>query len=281
LISDLATTLPLVWGLFPATVNEREAAISLLRNLFDLWPDCPMTYLVGDADYDHAEQFHIDLESSWSIHPVFAAHGERMREGRSIPVCVHGQMTFRYTDGYPTASKRQREGLLRGVPMDLAAARRRFRCPANRCPDVTQRFLDDPRGYSFLPRHGTSAMNNLRVALLLRRNSVESVNALIKHLGLGGSGQQKLRTRTESTLDWVIQLGLLTITASRYIHHAGHYEPTHDIAARLDLLRYASPHAPNPGPDPFQLRRAELELAEVFGPSQNPLPRPGTEAAAV
>ncbi|HEV3318449.1 MAG TPA: transposase [Solirubrobacteraceae bacterium] len=75
LISDLASTLPLVWGLFAANVDERRAAGSLIETLFELWPDCPMSYLVGDADYDHAEQFHIDLESRWSIHPVFAAHG--------------------------------------------------------------------------------------------------------------------------------------------------------------------------------------------------------------
>ena len=272
LISDLASTLPLVWGLFAANVDERRAAGSLIETLFELWPDCPMSYLVGDADYDHAEQFHIDLESRWSIHPVFASHGQRMKGGHSIPVCAHGPMTFRHTDGYPTLSKRIAQGIPRGAPMDVSAARRRFRCTARRCPDVTQRFLEDPRGHSFLPRHGDSPMSQLRAALLLRRNSVESLNALLKHLGLGGTGQNKLRTKRESTLDWLIQLGLLTITATRYIHHAGLYEPTREAAEQLDLLRYATPQAPNPGPDPLQLRRAEVELERVFGPPLIPLP---------
>jgi hypothetical protein len=272
LISDLASTLPLVWGLFPATVDERRAAISLIKTLFELWPDCPMSYLVGDADYDHAEQFHIDLESNWSIHPVFAPHGQRMRSAQSVPTCAHGQMTFRYTDGYPTLSKRIAQGVARGVPMDVNASRRRFCCPARRCPDVTQRFLDDPRAFSFLPRHGNSSMNQLRTALLLRRNSVESVNALLKCLGLGGTGQNKLRTKCESTVDWLIHLGLLTITATRYIHYMGLYEPTREIAEQLDLLRYATPQAPNPGPDPLQLRQAEAQLERIFGPPHDPLP---------
>ena len=81
-----------------------------------------------------------------------------------------------------------------------------------------------------------------------------------------------MRTKRESTLDWLIQLGLLTITATRYIHHAGLYEPTREAAEQLDLLRYATPQAPNPGPDPLQLRRAEVELERVFGPPLIPLP---------
>ncbi len=271
LISDLASTLPLVWGMFPATVNERQAAGSLIEMLFELWPDCPMSYLVGDADYDHSERFHIELESRWSIHPVFVPHGERLKNPHDIPVCDHGPMAFRHTDGYPTLTRRLAQGIPRGTPMDLSGARRRFRCPIGRCPDVTQRFVEDPRAYSFLPRHGDSPMSYLRSALLLRRNSVESINAQLKHLRLGGTGQNKLRTKRESTLDWLIQLGLLTITATRYIHHVGLYEPTSQIAEQLDLLRYATRDAPNPGPDPVQLKEAEVELERIFGAPQAPL----------
>jgi hypothetical protein len=270
LISDLASTLPLIWGMFPAGVDERQAAASLLELLFELWPDCPMIYLVGDADYDHAEQFHVALESRWSIHPVFSPHGERMKSGRSTPICKHGPMIFRHTDGYPTLPRRIKEGIPRGIPMDITAARRRWQCSAGRCDDVTQRFLDDPRGHSFLPRHGDSSMSQLRTALLLRRNGVESVNAQLKHLGIGGTRQNKLRTKCETTLDWLIQLGLLTITATRYIHHTGLYEPTHEVAEQLDLLRYATPASPNPGPDPLQLKMAEAELERIFGPPETP-----------
>ena len=280
LISDLASTLPLVWGMFPATVNERQAALSLLRTLFELWPDCPMSYLVGDADYDQSEQFHIELEGNWSTHATFAAHGQRLKNPNSIPVCAHGQMTFRHTDGFPTVSQRIAQGIPRGTPMDLHAARRRFCCPAGRCPAITQRFLDDPRGHSFLPRHGDSSMANLRSALLLRRNGVESVNAQLKHLGLGGTRQNKLRTKQESTLDWLIQLGLLTITATRYIHYAGLYEPARQVAEQLDLLRYASREAPNPGPDPLQLKRAEAKLERVFGPPETPATALASSAAS-
>lgn len=265
LISDLASTLPLVWGVFPATVDERKAASSLIAMLFELWPDCPMSYLVGDADYDHAEQFHIDLESCWSIHPVFASHGQRLRNGNSLPDCKHGPMIFRHTDGYPTLAQRIKQNIPRGTPMDITGARRRWRCPAGRCEDVTQRFLDDPRGHCFLPRHGNSPMSQLRTALLLRRNGVESVNAQLKHLGLGGTRQNKLRTKCETTLDWLIQWGLLTITATRFIHAEGLYEPTQEVAEQLDLLRPATTESPNPGPDPIQLRKGEAELERIFG----------------
>jgi hypothetical protein len=278
LISDLASTLPLIWGMFPASVDERRAARSLLDMLFEMWPECPMTYLVGDANFDHAEGFHIELEGDLSIHPVFASHGQRLKGSLSIPKCKHGPMTFRHTDGYPTLHKRVKESLPRGRPMNLRHARRRFVCPVGRCPDETQRFLADPRGHSFLPRHGDSPMTNLRAALLLRRNGVESVNSQLKNLGLGGHGQGKLRTRRESTLDWLIHLGMLTITATRYIHHTDLYERTEQVAHRLDLLRYATPDAPNPGPDASLLKEAEAALDEIFGPPEAPGTAPGQDS---
>lgn len=43
-----------------------------------------------------------------------------------------------------------------------------------------------------------SWMSQSSVALLLRRNGVESVNAQLKHLGIGGTRQNKLRTKCET-----------------------------------------------------------------------------------
>ncbi|MGH2910976.1 MAG: hypothetical protein ACRDJ3_00720 [Solirubrobacteraceae bacterium] len=110
-------------------------------------------------------------------------------------------------------------------------------------------------------------MSQLRAALLLRRNGVESINAQLKHLGLGGT---RLRTKCETTLDWLIQWGLLTITATRFVHAEGLYEPTQEVAEQLDLLRPATAESPNPGPDPIQLRRGEAELERIFGALGNP-----------
>jgi hypothetical protein len=117
---------------------------------------------------------------------------------------------------------------------------------------------------------GESSFGASRTALLLRRNGVESVNAQLKHLGIGGTRQNKLRTKCETTLDWLIQLGLLTITATRFVHAEGLYKPTHEVAEQLDLLRYATPASPNPGRGPLRLKIAEAELELIFGPPETP-----------
>jgi hypothetical protein len=44
----------------------------------------------------------------------------------------------------------------------------------------------------------------------------------------------------------------------------------HQVAEQLDLLRYATREAPNPGPDPLRLKEAEGDLERIFGPPKTP-----------
>ena len=70
-ITDIKTTLPLVWLYRPANQREYTCVLDLLGILFRLWPDCPLTYLVGDSEYDQSGDLAFDMESRYGVHPVF------------------------------------------------------------------------------------------------------------------------------------------------------------------------------------------------------------------
>ena len=88
-ITDLRTSLPLIWSLRPANEREFTGVIDLLKTLFRLWPDCPLTYLVGDAEYDQSEDLARELERTYGIHPAFYQRGTWGRSTSSQVTPAH------------------------------------------------------------------------------------------------------------------------------------------------------------------------------------------------
>jgi hypothetical protein len=254
-ICDLASTLPLVWLLAPASVSERDACRELLRILFALWPTCPMHTLVGDALYDQEEAFARELVFDWGLHPCFprggrvsAALPHAATDG--VPTCAHGLMHREKVEGFPDADWRARTGTPRGETARENKARIRWRCsikdPA--CASQTTYPRDNARLYTYLPRAGDSPAAVRRRALLYRRNSVESVFSTLKNRGVGGKGDQRLKLVGDPAADWVISLAALHLTAARVAHAVGGYADSYAAAECLGYL--TEPTADDPFPQP-------------------------------
>jgi len=270
---DPRAMIPLVGRLVPASADERGACTLLLEDLFELWPDHPVEYLVGDSYFDHSKRFNRSLESCWSIHPVFPSHGASKSDSPyadtdGVPHCDCKLPMSRHShDGFPTLAARQREGLRRGEPMDLEEARVRYDCPNGLHKSVTVRPRENACLYTLLPREATSdngTFHAMRVAMLLKRNRIESFFASLKHLGLGGKDQQRFRSKAEDTLEWILAIGCLSITARTLLHDSGRYPGAVQILDDLGLLRVATPDAPAIGPTPDRALRGDQMLRDLL-----------------
>jgi hypothetical protein len=260
------TSLPLVYAPFPATVDEREAATVLLEMLFWLWPDCPAEFLVGDSLYDHSNQFAIDLECKWGIHPVFSVHGRRDHQEidgtvDGVPKCVHGFMKREKADDFVAGTRRLKKGLRRGEDIGHRKARLRWCCVAEICPRRTTYFARDPRKHTYMPIAGDHMLRFKREALLCRRNSIEQVFSFLKMGGFFGPGA--LRAKWAKTLReacWAYMLPMLFMTARRLVHEMGAYDESLGLADRLGLLQSPTLWSPTPGPDPLTLAVSQQQL---------------------
>ena len=238
-LTDLASGLPIVWHLFPANVGERGATLELLAALFELWPDCPLEYLIGDGLYSEEIDFLHALEFKWAVHPVVPldsniALAMRWSETKGVPSCEHGLMKRHAHDNYYSPQRRAKEGIARGqlVPDD---ARIIYHCVVETCPHQYVYTRDDGRLYPYLPYdcwEGAGGKRDKawarRVALEHRRGSIESGWANLKHAQIGGSGATKFKVSSDNLQALVIDLYASMTTAIRKAHESGDYAETRD-----------------------------------------------------
>jgi len=261
-ICDLASTRPIVWTNVPASMGERDACRQLLKTLFELWPTCEMHTLVGDSLYDQEEAFAMELEFDWGLHPCFPRGGKVSRAyphvaTDGVPECPHGLMHREKAEGFPDAAWRANTGTPRGERAREDDARIRWRCSINHpdCSSQTTRPRDNPRLYTYYPRVGDGPLAIKRQALLIRRNSVESVFSTLKGRGVGGKGLHRLKLIGDSPADWVISLAALHITAARVAHETGTYTDTYAAAEHLGYLAEHNDDEPVPYPTIDEARR--------------------------
>jgi hypothetical protein len=276
-IACMATTLPLVWRLVPASADERQETLLMLRDLFELWPDCPAHTIVGDALYNRSKDFLRSLIFQWGLHPCFPGHGP-YAEGTphaatdGIPHCACREpMKFKDTDRYYTLERRQKEGIARGEWAPSRDARLRWVCRNDRCKLVSTRPYDDPRLYTWYHRGGDHRRGAQRTALLVRRNAIESVFASLKHFGCGGSKVERARwANSDETMDWLLGTALMGITARRWSHESGVYQQAHQEASQLGLLDQPVTSNPVPGPSAATLAKVRRARFARLGPPIEP-----------
>ncbi len=266
-LTDLASTLPLIWMVVPAIADERIVTWRLLGLLFQLWPECPVEILLGDALYGHSKDFLLALEGYHGIHPCFrlrkVAEGTPWIKTEGVPHCAHGEMKRNHCDFVDAVARRRRGGPARGeLPINWNP-RLRWDCPIQdpNCKEVATRPRDEPRLYTYLPHTGKDRWAVTRAALSVHRNGVEATFAAQQAKGVAGKSSARLRTANEGTLEMMIGLSHLRQTASRVATATGAYELAEDEAKSLGFNLAINENRPAHGPSAAQLRDVTREFA--------------------
>jgi hypothetical protein len=230
------TGMPIVWTLMdanalegaPGPAREAEALSELLVLLYELWPDCPLKFVVADKAWD-LEEFHRICLTQFGVHLIAIQKDDHRRRVRKLDKVEHeniakyngrGEVFCRHHDfepmtlaGYEFAS---RDGLMPGKASDFSKFRIRYRCRhCARTYSLPQRGLGDGaqswNTFSFLPHSPLHPRRYaLRKALESRRNTVESVFASLKivsQLALQGPARTRL-----TDFDTVVTLTALSFT---------------------------------------------------------------------
>jgi hypothetical protein len=245
-ISDLKSGLPLVWELVNG--GEFMHVMRLVRRLLTLAPWMNPWALVGDSEYDRSARLALDLQQRAGILPCWPLRANvsgRYDYARNagVPRCPeHGDMkrlqdndfiatevTLQYESNYDTAKR-------------TYDARIRWRCTSckkkgvNRTANTWVRH--NPRLYTYFPRKGDHWLYATRVALMLRRNSIEGIFSQLKRRGIGTRDHYKARWATKAIhLDWLIGTALFGMTLRREVHETDLYEQAAEEAWRLKLTK--------------------------------------------
>jgi hypothetical protein len=74
---DYCTGRPIVWAMIDASWDEAKTLAELLRLLYELWPDCPLTTIVADGAWDREEAYKL-CEVNYGVH-LTASRTNRIR----------------------------------------------------------------------------------------------------------------------------------------------------------------------------------------------------------
>lgn len=274
-LTDLATGLPVVWGLWPAgdTNSEARALRFMLNDLFEQWPECPTTHIVADRAWDNKEAIR-DCAVRFGIHLIVGRHheDEERRDGEAAEPSVKALSRFdspdissfdrlgnaycrhdgvamrRKSADFLGPDRRRTLGLKPGEAAPDNAFRLRLECPVGDCPGAKKAQLHmhhDWAALSVYPHTADSAREDLhaeRLALYARRNTCESLFGALK-LGhkLGLDGADRTHTANERTVETLLSLALLLrtafVTAHERIEQGAPAQPPPDLAATLAATR--------------------------------------------
>ncbi len=273
LISSVGLGLPVIWTLIPATGDERAALLRLMRTLYRLRPDFPMRVLIGDGLYANSRELAETLYARYGVHHCFAEHqivDEKLPWAKTggTPTCCGGRpmKLHKYDDVWDQRRRRSQNPPLRpGAYAPSNNLRMRWVCPNGRCQNQTTYAKRDWRLYAYLPRRGSHPNVALRYALLDRRNSVESLFALTKHLGPGSGWPSRMRFGGDIEAKWIVSLALMLHTARRLVHQSGQYTCALADARSLGLVDDSAPPQANGNPTAAQERAYEKSLSLAVG----------------
>lgn len=243
-ITDMKSTLPLVWLLVPAQPKV-DSVREIIELLFKHWPECPIKYLVGDSEFD-VRAINEFLLAEYGIEGVFAQRnnlGAHIHAhyvgGNPICRCNGTPMELTHREGFAQLFNRGPGGTPRGQRVSLKPARLRWRC--SDCEDTTTTYPHrHPRVFTYLPRAGENKWAHLRRAMMFRRNCVESIYSQLKGLGIGLRGNAKVKwISTRREMDWVTGGTLFSISLRRLVALNGMYDRALNAAGSKGLVRCA------------------------------------------
>ncbi len=255
---DILTGLPLAWVVKKGSRPEYEALAELLSLTFRHWPEWTPEALVTDSHFDN-ERSHRVCEERFGIHLISGRAGTvdstyDWADNGGTPKCSkHGDMRLVQSEGFVDVAARRKRGLEPGEVADLSKAAFRWECvgdvddaSAPPCPvGARTMWKTNPRLYTYFPRQGVHKTRVARrTALMLRRNSAESLNSALKGMGIGLKGQSVARwVSTDQQMRWLLGGTLLGFTLRRLAHETGVYKEVHAEAEAKGLLTASVPTA--------------------------------------
>lgn len=245
---DQATGRPVVWTLWNADWDEAKALKELLFRLFELWPDAPVTMVVGDSAWNESWAYKLcadhgvhliahrtkhslsgslvklTVSQSKSIGAIDRTgvaycrrHNAKLDEHGNVVRDERGQVVYEYTKPLKYSS------------CEFGSKRIRFICDHG--PDPCGRISlpmdirglggveDDLLSWKLLTYYPTTMcgrpdLQAMRVAMLARRNQVESLFSSLKvGAKLGLSGASRTRIINFDSVRMLLSLALLMRTA--------------------------------------------------------------------
>lgn len=233
---DIATARCVISTLVPADAHEPDVALYLLERLYELWPECPAEFLVGDALYAHGHGFLREVMFRFGLDPVFPwrkdYHEDTTKTTRGVPTCdcLEGRprpMVFKQRKGKWWGHKQRiAEGLAHGhwVPEKDLGLRYEFVCPDGTCKNRTTRPWDHPGVYTFLPQTGDTRNAMLRRVLLRQRNVVESFYSWMQEHGKQGTSIERPGWANDTEVHWLLALTATFYTAKALVFENGAYD---------------------------------------------------------
>lgn len=252
ILSSTKLGLGLVAKLIPASEPEYPHTIDLLERFFHLADPALLPageiYLAGDSEYDRRTRLAFDLQSRYGVVPVFDLRATLGRDWEwaatsGVPHCVkHGPMKLLQSENFmpeavPLAYEENFDEAKR-----LSKARTRWQCQACRQEGqvirATTWFAKNARLYTQLPRGGDHSRYALRLALMSRRNGIESINSQLKHRGIGGRSHFKAKWVSRQVhMEWLCYLALAAMSFRRQAHETGLYARSAAEAESLALVK--------------------------------------------
>jgi hypothetical protein len=244
---DMATSLPVVWSFHEGSTDEPRHVEGLFKLLHEIWEpeELGVDFLVGDKGFDKTS-LHIALEENWATHLITPFSGKPAKKfpfaaSMGVPICpIHGiPMQQVWDEEWVDRKERERLGLAPGDKADMSSAVMRFKCYEKGCTAkrAESNWKSNPRLYPFLPHEGPSRRRAKRVALMVRRNVVESVFSQLKHLGVGASGNRRVNWyQNDQQMKWHVGMALLGLVLRRLVHLDSSYDEALKEAKALGLL---------------------------------------------
>lgn len=232
--------LPVIWMLIPAATPERNALHRMLECLYELRPNFPMEYLVGDGHYSMPFDLTGELYFKYGIHGCFPVLNKpsdnKWAETNGIPECKHGLMKFEKEGEVWGSAKRRKYGMAPGVYPKQTRPRFRWKCRNGKCRSVETIMPNDWNLNTYLHHGGGHKRAAMRAALTTRRNIIESLFSQLKHSGPGSKWPGRARWANDDGMRWLTSLALLTMTAKRLAHESGAYAEAFEEARELGYL---------------------------------------------
>jgi hypothetical protein len=268
---DQATGRPLVWTLRNGDWDEAKALQQLLYLLFEYWPDAPVSMVVGDAAWNEpwayklCADYRIELIARRSKHSLSSTIVE-IPEAKSKRIAAVDRKGIaycrRHNDWKNNDPSRRYTNPLKYAGVDRTTNRVRYVCDhgSDACgklgisrdlPGLGENDKSNLLSWQLFTYYPTTMegrpdLHAMRVAMLARRNQVESLFSSLK-VGskLGLQGPSRTRITDFDSLRMMISLSFLMRTAFMLASvriEAGEFErklPV-ELQAELDELAEAA-----------------------------------------